>query len=172
MANAIQVCAVAASALLLLAAWCDLATRTIPDGISVALAALGLLARATEGLAPATVSLLVAAGLFAAFVALHARGFIGGGDVKLITGLAVGFSPLSTLDFLVATVLAGGVLGLLYLSLRLLPEPSPLVPRPGAWPPRRVLALERRRVGRRCPLPYAVAIAAGGILTLTKPFGG
>ncbi len=172
MANAVAVCVLAASALLLLAAWCDVATRTIPDGISVALAALGLLARATEGLVPAAASLLVAAGLFAAFVWLHARGFIGGGDVKLIAALAIGFPPLSTLDFLVATVLAGGVLGLLYLSLRLLPEPSPLVPRPWAWPPRRILALERRRVSRRGPLPYAVAIAAGGILTLTKLFGG
>ncbi len=172
MADAVQACALFAFALLLIAAWCDLATRTIPDGISVALGALGLLARAAEGLAPVAASLLVAAGIFAAFVWLHACGLIGGGDVKLITALTVGFSPLSTLDFLVATVLAGGVLGLLYLSLRLLPEPSPLVPRPWAWPPRRILALERRRVSRRGPLPYAVAIAAGGILTLTKLFGG
>ena len=172
MANAVQAWALVASTLLLLAAWRDLATRTIPDGISVALAVLGLLTRVLDGLGPAAFSLLVAAVLFAAFLPMHARGAIGGGDVKLITALAIGFPPLSTLDFLVATVLAGGVLGLLYLSLRLLPDPSPLVPRPWVWPPRRILALERRRVSRRGPLPYAVAIAAGGILTLTKPFGG
>ena len=117
-------------------------------------------------------SLLVVAVLFAAFLPLHARGAFGGGDIKLITALAVGFAPSTTLDFLLSTVMAGGVLGLLYLSLRLLPQPSPLVPRPAAWPPRRVVALERRRFSRRGPLPYAVAIAAGGILTLTKPFGG
>lgn len=173
MSNSVLACTLAASALLLVAAWCDLATRTIPDGISVALAALGLLARAgAEGLVPAAASLLLAAGLFAAFLPLHARGLLGGGDVKLITALAIGFAPLSTLDFLVATVLAGGLLGSLYLCLRLLPQPAPLAPRPQAWPPRRVLALERRRVSRRGPLPYAVAIAAGGILTLVEPFGG
>ncbi len=159
-------------ALLLLAAWCDLATRTIPDGISVALAALGLLTRAAEGAVPAVSSLLVAAGLFAACLPLHARGAFGGGDIKLITALAIGFPPLSTLDFLVATAMAGGVLAFVYLSLRLLPEPKPLATRPVAWPPRRILALERRRISRRGPLPYAVAIAAGGVLTLMKPLGG
>lgn len=171
MATAIPACALAASALLLVAAWCDLATRTIPDGISIALAALGLLTRAVDGVVPAALSLLVAAGLFAAFLPLHARGAIGGGDVKLITALAAGLAPLATLEFLLTTVLVGGVLALVYLSLRLLPQPAPLIPQPRAWPPRRILALERRRWSRRGPLPYAVAIAAGGVLTLTKHFG-
>jgi len=40
--TAVLAFALAATALLIAAAWCDLATRTIPDGISVALAALGL----------------------------------------------------------------------------------------------------------------------------------
>lgn len=173
MATAVLACAIAASALLLFAAWCDIATRTIPDEVSLALAALGLFTRASsEGLFPAAASLLLAAAIFAAMLPLHARGAFGGGDVKLITALAVGFSPPATLDFLVSTVMAGGALGLVYLSLRLLPQPSPLVPQPQAWPPRRVLALERRRVSRRGPLPYAVAIAAGGFLTLIEPFGG
>lgn len=172
MATAMLACALAASAVLLFAAWCDLATRTIPDGISIALVVVGLLTRGAEGLAPAAYSLLVAAGLFAVLVPLHARGAFGGGDVKLMTALAVGFSPLATLDFLVATVVAGGILGLVYLSLRLLPRPAPLAPQPLAWPPRRVFALERRRFSRRGPLPYAVAIAAGGIITLIEPFGG
>ena len=125
MATAELAWALTASALLLAAAWCDIATRTIPDGISIALATSGLLARALEGLAPAAASLLVAAGLFAALLPLHARGAFGGGDVKLITALAVGLSPLATVDFLVATVMAGGALGVAYLALRRLPHPSP-----------------------------------------------
>jgi prepilin peptidase CpaA len=172
MATATLACALAASALLLLAAWCDLATRTIPDGASIALAALGLVMRGAEGPVAAMVSLLLAVVLFAAFLPLHARGALGGGDIKLITALAIGLSPPALLEFLFTTMMAGGVLGLCYLSLRLLPQPSPLVPRPQAWPPRRIVALERRRLSRRCPLPYAVAIAAGGIVTLMKPFGG
>ena len=172
MATAMPAYALAASALLLFAAWCDLATRTIPDGVSIALAAFGLLTRAAEGLVPAAWSFLVAAGLFAALIPLHARRAFGGGDIKLMTALAIGLSPFAALDFLVTTVAAGGLLGSVYLSLRLLPKPTPLAPRPQAWPARRVLALERRRVSRRGPLPYAVAIAAGGVLTLMKPFGG
>ena len=171
-ATVILACALAASTLLLLAAWCDLATRTIPDSISGALAALGVATRALEGIGPLGLSFLVAVVLIAALLPLHARGALGGGDVKLITALAVGFAPQSTLDFLVTTVLAGGVLGAIYLALRLLPQPSPLVPQPSAWPIRRVFALERRRFNRRGPLPYAAAIAVGGILTLMKPFGG
>lgn len=172
MATAVLACAIAASALLLRAAWCDLATRTIPDQISVALALLGLAARAPEGVAALAASLGVAVILFAACLPLHAHGAFGGGDIKLITALAVGFPPMATLDFLLATTMAGGGLGLVYLSLRRLPKPSPLLPQPSAWPPRRVLALERRRASRRGPLPYAVAIAVAGVLTLTKPFGG
>ena len=172
MESTILACALAASGLLLVAAWCDLATRTIPDGISIALAGLGLLGRAGEGLAPAATSLLVAAGLFAVMVPLHARGAIGGGDVKLIAALAAGFSPHATVSFLLSTMMAGGVLALLYLSARLLPQPAPLAPRPAAWAPRKMLTLERRRMSRRGPLPYAVAIAAGGLFTLIEPFGG
>ena len=173
MATAMLACALAASALLLLAAWCDLATRTIPDGVSIALAALGLLMRVAEGPIAAMVSLLLAAVLFAAFLPLHARGAIGGGDVKLITALAIGLSPPATARF--PSHHGDGRRR----ARPALPLPAPssaalavLVPQPQAWPPRRILALERRRVSRRGPLPYAVAIAAGGILTLMKPFGG
>lgn len=171
MATALLAGALGISALLLLAAWCDLATRTIPDGISVAIAVLGLAARVAEGPVPAAVSLMTAACLFLAFLPLHSHGAVGGGDVKLVTALAVGLAPLATLELLVATVMAGGALSLVYLLLRLLPQPLPLEPRPHAWPPRRILSLERRRSNRRGPLPYAVAIAAGGISTLMKPFG-
>ncbi len=171
LATVVFTCALAASALLLLAAWCDVATRTIPDSISCALAALGLSARAFDGFGAAGLSVLVAAALFAALLPLHARGAFGGADLKLVTALAIGFAPSTTLDFLFSTVMAGGALGLVYLLLRLLPRPSPLVPQPSAWPVRRVLTLERHRFNRRGPLPYAVAIAVGGIFTLMKPFG-
>lgn len=171
-ATVLTFAAIGVALLLLFAAWCDLATRTIPDGLSVALVALGLMVRSAEGASAVVASSLLAAGLFAALLPMVAWGAFGGGDTKLIAGLAVGFHPLATLDFLLSTVMAGGFLGVVYLLLRLLPRPSPLAPRPAAWPPRRVFALERRRFGRRGPLPYAVAIAAGGILTLTKPFGG
>jgi prepilin peptidase CpaA len=163
-------CTLIPVSLLLAAAWRDLATRTIPDSISIALAFLGLGLRATEGTTALAVSAATAALLFLGLVLLHARGALGGGDVKLASAIAIGLPPLATFDFLLATALSGGVLGLLYLALRHLPVPVPS--RPAASLPRRVLAAERWRIHRRGPLPYAVAIAAGGILTLLAPLGG
>ena len=157
---------------LLAAAWRDLATRTIPDWLSLGLAALGLALRAPSGLMALAASVTMAAFLFLLLVLLHARGGLGGGDVKLITAMALGLPPLVTLDFLLATALAGGVLGLLYLALgRLAPNPAALAGTAASLP-RRVLAVEHRRIHRRGPLPYAVAIAVGGIVILLEPMGG
>jgi prepilin peptidase CpaA len=150
--------------LLCFAAARDIATRLIPDGVSIAILAAGILSRATFGWAEAGMSLLVAAGVFAALLPLAMRGLLGGGDVKLMAALAAGLPPLETWTFIVATVLAGGILGLAYIAGRyLVPEPRLA---PGGPFLRRVLAVEARRVRRRGPLPYAVAIAVGGILVL------
>jgi prepilin peptidase CpaA len=170
MANLIAGCTLLLVVLLVAAAWRDVATRTIPDGISIALAFFGLGLRATEGSLALASSAATAALLFLGLVLLHARGALGGGDVKLASAIALGLPPLATFDFLLATALSGGVLGLLYLALRHLPAP---VPAPFAtFLPRRVLAAEHWRIHRRGPLPYAIAIAAGGILTLLAPLGG
>jgi prepilin peptidase CpaA len=163
-------CTLIPVALLIVAAWRDLVTRTIPDGISIGLAALGIAFRASDGTAALAASAATAALLFLGLVLLHARGALGGGDVKLASAIALGLPPLATFDFLLATALAGGVLGLLYLALRHLPAPVPS--HSAASLPHRVLAAERWRIHRRGPLPYAIAIAAGGILTLIAPPGG
>lgn len=150
--------------LLCFAAARDIATRLIPDGVSIGILAAGVVSRATFGWAEAGMSLLVAAGVFALLLPLAMRGLLGGGDVKLMAALAAGLPPIETWTFVVATVLAGGILGLAYIAGRhLVPEPR-LVP--GGPLVRRVLAVEARRVRRRGPLPYAVAIAVGGILVL------
>jgi prepilin peptidase CpaA len=159
-------------ALLVAAAWRDIATRTIPDGISITLAGLGLLLRTTEGMMALGLSTVTAALLFLALVLLHARGALGGGDVKLAGALALGLAPAATVSFLLATALAGGVLALAYIALgRIVRDASPLS-RATASLPRRILAVERRRLRRGGPLPYAVAIALGGILVLLEPIGG
>ncbi len=160
--------ALAAIALLGFAAWRDLATRTIPDSISIALAAIGFGVRAFDGVWPLAASLAAAALLGAIMAFLHAKGLLGGGDVKLVAALAIGLSPLDTWNLVVATALAGGVLGLLYLALqRLLPAPSPATSRRRGVP-RRLLAVESWRIRRRGPLPYGIAIAAGGIIVLLQ----
>ena len=155
---------VVAIPLLVLAALRDIATRLIPDGFSIAIALAGLAARMTAGIWEAVLSLMVGAALFAALLPFAARGMLGGGDVKLMAAMAVGLAPGETLDFVVATVFAGGVLGVAYILARYL-VPQPRVAGGGTLL-RRVMAVEAWRVRRRGPLPYAVAIAVGGILVL------
>jgi prepilin peptidase CpaA len=163
------VLALVAVALLGFAAWRDLATRTIPDGVSLALAAIGLAVRSFQGLEAVAASLLTAFLLGAALFALHSRGLLGGGDVKLATALAVGLAPFDTWNLVVATALAGGLLGLLYLALpHILPAKPALLAGRAAALPRRFVTIELWRIRRRGPLPYGVAIAAGGTLVLLQ----
>ena len=142
------------------AAWSDIALRIVPNGTSIAIAACGLLIRALIGLS------LV---LFAVLVAAHARGLLGGGDVKLITAIAMGLSAQSVLQFLTITALAGGGLALLHLLARRLPHPS--VSKPGEPDWRRVFRIERWRIRRHAPLPYGVAIAIAGTWAVLSNLG-
>jgi prepilin peptidase CpaA len=149
------------AAILAYAAWSDLATRTIPDQLSIALLVLGLATRLIEGPGAALTSLAAATLVTIGFLFLHARGMIGGGDVKLIAALAVGTAPSALPDLIVAIALAGGILGVLYLGLaRVMPRPAL---RPQAALPVRVAVVEANRIARRGPLPYAVAIALGTV---------
>lgn len=150
--------------LLCFAAARDIATRLIPDPVPIAIVAIGLAARLFDGWAAAGMSLLLAAAIFLLLVPVAARGWLGGGDVKLISAMAVGLPPALTLDLVVATVFVGGALGVAYiLGRHLVPETRVAG---GATLLRRVLAVEAWRIRRRGPLPYAVAIAGGGILLL------
>ena len=147
--------------ILAIAAWNDLATRTIPDWCSLALLLIGIAFRVPEGLVAVAGSVALALVVFLGFAILHARGFIGGGDVKLIAALAAGTAPVSLPSLLFAIGIAGGVLGILYLLM------SRVVPRPALQPhaalPVRVAVVEANRIARRGPLPYALAIAAGTV---------
>lgn len=156
-------------ALLGFAAWRDVATRLIPNSVSIGIALLGAGCRLSEGCYALGLSLLVAVAIFGVLLVFHARGLVGGADVKLLTALAFGLSPLGTYQLLMATAVAGGLLALLYLGMpHLLPAANPggTSPRRGPllW---RVARVELRRIHKRCPLPYGVAIALGASLTLT-----
>jgi prepilin peptidase CpaA len=153
-----------------LAALSDLATRTIPDQACIALALLGLGARLFAGLAAVAVSAGVAAGVFAVLVLAHARGALGGGDVKLAGALALGLAPAQTYRFLVATVLAGGLLSLLHLALRRAPPPA-RCPRRASLA-HRIVTAERWRIRRKGSLPYGIAIACGGAWVMVTGMGG
>ncbi len=88
--------------------------------------------------------------MFIAGLALFHGGWMGGGDVKLLTAVSVwtGFAGLGV--FLVWTAIAGGVLVIQLLLLRALPLPEDAP----------------RVLQRGAPVPYAVAIGAGAIMWL------
>lgn len=160
------VCVIAALAY---AAWSDLATRIIPNRACVAIIVAGMAGRAMGGLTPFAWSVGVSLLLFLLLVAAHARGILGGGDVKLITATAVALPPAGAILFLSATALCGGCLALAHLLLRHLPPPAP---RPaGAALLSRLCAVERWRILRHSPLPYGIAIAGGGAWALLSTFG-
>lgn len=152
--------------LLCFAAARDLATRLIPDGVSIAIAAIGLATRLFEGWVAAGLSLALALFLFVVLVPIASRGWLGGGDVKLISAMAAGLAPGDTWTFIVATIFVGGALGVTYIVGRYLVPETRVAG--GATLLRRVIAVEAWRMRRRGPLPYAVAIAAGGILLLVS----
>lgn len=169
-ATVLAAAATASAALLLFwAAAHDIVARTIPDGASVALALLGPALRLGEGWAALLVSALTAALLLLGCVLLVARGFLGGGDAKLMAAASL-LVPAAAVPALVLDVaLAGGALAALYLLLFRLLRSRGAAPRPAprAGVLRRVRAVEWRRIRRRGPLPYGVAIAAGVALALS-----
>src|SRR5437016_9940367 len=149
--------------LLLYVATIDIATRLIRNQTCLALALLGIAGQFASPMQVAE-SLIAATILLLLLLVIYQRGWIGGGDVKLLVALAIGLPLIGVIQMLTITALAGGVLALVHLMMRLLPSPR-LAPA-GASLVRRVYAIERWRNLRYAPLPYGVAIACGGIWTV------
>jgi prepilin peptidase CpaA len=149
--------------LLLYVAMIDIATRLIRNEICLVLAVLGI---AVHFVSPmhVTESLVAATILLVLLTVIYQRRWIGGGDVKLLVALAIGLPLIGVIQLLTITALAGGVLALVHLMMRLLPYPK-LAPAGSSFV-RRVYAIERWRNLRHAPLPYGVAIACGGIWTI------
>ena len=160
----IALLAVPAACLLGYAALHDLAVRTVPNWLPAALLLVGICARLLDH--DLLTGLGVAAVAFALLFGIWIAGAMGGGDVKLWAAAVLLVPPgwQAQFSLFVNVVLAGGVLALLYLALSL------VVPRPRAAHQgshlRRFMRVEQWRIGRRGPLPYACAIAAGAIAAL------
>jgi len=147
-------------AALLFAALHDIGFRTVPNWVSLALLICGVILRLQNG------NLLIGLGVSAAFFLmtflLWRFGLMGGGDVKLLTAASLFLTPSHAPMLLSGTAVVGGVLALIYFLA------GWAVPRPTRQRPKgfllRVLRCEQWRLRRRGPLPYAAAIAAGGVL--------
>jgi prepilin peptidase CpaA len=147
----------------LAAALHDVAARTIPNWMAAALTMMGLAARIIDH----TVLSGVAAGLavFMAAAFCWRRGWMGGGDVKLLGGAATIVQPHAVFAMLACVAFAGGALAFLYLIGGKVVPATSRIGRPSTLLAR-VLRAERWRIRRGGPLPYACAIAAGVVITL------
>ncbi len=158
--------------MLVVAALHDIVARTVPNGIAVAIAAAGVVAQATLSLMGAgqlLISLPAAIAVFFLAALLWRRGLMGGGDVKLFGASALLVPPVLVPSMIMCATLAGGVLALIYLVARR--RPSERLARPDCGRPlglfARALRVERWRLRRGGPLPYAVAIAGGVVFVMS-----
>jgi len=134
---------------LLAAAWRDLVSYTIPNGLSICLALAGLAALALSG--GGVMALVhqteIALAVLAGGALLFFLRLWGAGDAKLLAALAV-WTPLHSLTTLLIWItLGGGLLALLIVILRR------LLPR--NWLGLAVLSPSKG-------VPYGIAIAVGG----------
>jgi prepilin peptidase CpaA len=140
------------------AACSDLRTRRIENGLVVALALcfLALAPLAGHGAREIGANALAATAVLAGGVVAFSFGWLGGGDGKLAAATALWLGPADTLDYLIATALLGGALALAILAFRAAPL------RGAAAATRWVRRLHAPGTG----IPYGVALAAAGLLTL------
>jgi len=108
---------IAVLVLLLLATWCDLRAREIPDGISVAVLFVAIGAAAC-GVANVQWWMVVSGGLLglATGAALFRFAKLGGGDAKVIAAVGALLGPVGLLFALFWMALAGGVLALIAMA--------------------------------------------------------
>jgi prepilin peptidase CpaA len=140
----------ALAAMLLVACWSDLRTRTIPNGLNLAIALLAIPFWWTIGLPlwpDVAIQIGVALVVFAFFAGAFALGAMGGGDVKLVAAIALWLPWLAVIALLVIMSIAGGLLTL-------------------AMAIRHKLA----RADGKLEIPYGVAIAFGGLWLISERF--
>jgi prepilin peptidase CpaA len=138
------------AAMLIIAAVGDLRTRTIPNWLNGAIA-LGAIPfwilTGTSFWPEVAIQIAVAAAVFGLFAIAFQFGAMGGGDVKMVSAIALWLPLGAVLKLLVIMSLAGGVLT--------------------------VAMLIRQRVAKsthQLEIPYGVAIAFGGFWLIGERF--
>jgi prepilin peptidase CpaA len=160
----------ASGAVLVAAACHDIVSRTVPNWMPLAIACFGIVAAYGGGRLP--ISLCLGFVFFFVTAFCWRRGWMGGADVKLLAAIAIVLPPGMVSMFAIAMSLAGAVHAIVYLiARRLVTPPPPLTsssPVPRAWHslPARALRVERWRISRGGPLPYACAIAFGFLFVI------
>jgi len=136
--------------LLLVAAIGDLRSRTIPNWLNGAMACLAIpfwFAADLPFWPDVLLQIAVAFLVFGIFALLFNLGMMGGGDVKMLTALALWLPWGAVLTLLVIMSIAGGVLTLAMLIMSRI-----------------------RKNQEKLEVPYGVAIAFGGFWIIAEPF--
>lgn len=153
-------CALVFMTALVIAAIGDAATMTIPNRLTLVLAA-AFIVLGPFVLDWQTYAMHLGAGaaMLAAAVVIFALGWAGGGDAKLFAATALWMGWTDLPSYLFITALAGGALTLTLIALRNVPLAPPVV-------------YERAWVARllqpKGDVPYGVALAIGGVLTFPQ----
>ena len=137
-------------AMLLWAAVVDIRTRTIANGLNLAIALMAPLFWYATGVdlwPDAAIRVAVSMAVFLLLALAFYVGAMGGGDVKLAGALALWFAPGDTLLLIVLMSLAGGVLTLIVM-----------------------IEHKYKKTEGRPEVPYGVAIAFGGMWLLAQRF--
>lgn len=135
---------------LIVAAFTDIRRRQIDNWLNLAIAAGAPLFWWTSGLGlwpDIALQIGVAIAAFAALAGLFALGMMGGGDVKLLTALALWIEPSAFLQLLIIMAIAGGILTIIMGGYHFLMQQK-----------------------ERLAIPYGVAIAFGGLWVLTTTY--
>ena len=135
---------------LVVAAFTDMRSRQISNWLNGAIALGAPLFWWSSGLAlwpDIALQIGVAVAAFAVFAGLFALKMMGGGDVKLLTVLALWVSPTIFMQLLVVMALAGGLLTVVMVCWHTM-----------------------RRQKDKLAIPYGVAIAIGGLWVLAANY--
>ncbi|KAB2916090.1 MAG: peptidase [Hyphomicrobiaceae bacterium] len=134
----------------------DIFTMTIPNRVSAVMVLAFFPLAVLAGLDAWDVAAHVGAGALALVIGigLFAGGWFGGGDAKLMAAIAlwVGFESLPA--YFLCVAMAGGMLAMLFSSIRSVPLPRVFLGE--GW----ALRLHRPDGG----IPYGIALAAGALL--------
>jgi prepilin peptidase CpaA len=143
-------------ALMAFAAASDLLTMTIPNRVSLSLAAgfLVLAPASGMGLHETLVHLGAGAAVLTVAFGCFAMGWIGGGDAKVAAAAALWFGFDHLLDFLLWASLFGGALTLLLVQFRRWPLPYAVTGQ--TW----LVRLHAKDSG----IPYGIALSIGALM--------
>lgn len=98
--------------IVLVAAWTDVRTRTIPNSLTVPAAALGLFASAAGGLGGIVWSVGGWVTGLAVFLPVYLLRGLGAGDVKLLAACGAWLGPVGTLHAAILAAITGGALAI------------------------------------------------------------